>query len=42
MYDLQNPDASSGGQSSTSLLFGGSSEFNVSTDLMLAMQSMKP
>jgi len=42
MYDLQNPDAGSSGQSSTSLLFGGSTEFNVSTDLMIAMQSMKP
>jgi hypothetical protein len=42
MYDLQNPDAGPAGQSSTSLLFGGSSEFNVSTDLLLAMQSMKP
>jgi len=41
MYDLQNPDATSS-QSSVSALFGGSSEFNVSTDLMLAMQSMKP
>jgi hypothetical protein len=42
MYDLQNPDASSGDQSSTSLLYGSSTEFNISTDLMLAMQSMKP